>query len=141
MYLRRVAFLTVLTLSAIPSVQGIFFLIAAGAAALPALGFGAGGVVGGSIAAVVQSAFYGGATSGVFAALQSAGATGAWATYAGASAAAGVLTSGSRKNDEDEALLTLCSAFLLLGFSVVSVFLLLHWKKFDSKTWRSMYPE
>ncbi len=39
-------------------------------------GFGAGGVVAGSVAAAAQSAIYGGATGGVFALLQSAGAAG-----------------------------------------------------------------
>lgn len=45
-------------------------------ATLNAVGFTAGGVAAGSVAAGVQSAVYGGATSGAFAALQSAGALG-----------------------------------------------------------------
>ena len=48
------------------------------ALAVPLAGFGAGGVLAGSIAAGVQSVVYGGATCGVFSALQSVGATMAW---------------------------------------------------------------
>jgi len=44
--------------------------------ALAAAGFGAGGVVGGSAAASIQSAVYGGATTGVFSLCQSIGAAG-----------------------------------------------------------------
>lgn len=46
--------------------------------AIPLAGFGAGGVVAGSTAAAVQSAVYGGYTTGVFSVLQSVGATMAW---------------------------------------------------------------
>ena len=45
-------------------------------AALGAAGFGSTGVVAGSIATAVQSVVYGGATGGLFALCQSAGATG-----------------------------------------------------------------
>ena len=50
--------------------------VALATTALPALGFTAIGVASGSVAAFIQSAFYGGATTGVFSALQSAGAAG-----------------------------------------------------------------
>ena len=50
--------------------------VALATAALPALGFTASGVALGSVAASIQSAFYGGATTGVFSTLQSAGAAG-----------------------------------------------------------------
>ena len=50
--------------------------------AIPLAGFGVGGVVGGSLAAAIQSAVYGGATTGVFSLLQSVGATSAWITPA-----------------------------------------------------------
>ena len=43
---------------------------------LSAAGFGAGGVAAGSLAAKIQAAFYGGAATGVFSSLQSAGAGG-----------------------------------------------------------------
>ena len=43
--------------------------VAVATAALPALGFTASGVALGSIAASIQSAFYGGATTGVFSTL------------------------------------------------------------------------
>eukprot|EP01104_Vermistella_antarctica_P001586 TRINITY_DN11659_c0_g1_i1.p2 TRINITY_DN11659_c0_g1~~TRINITY_DN11659_c0_g1_i1.p2 ORF type:complete len:205 (+),score=30.04 TRINITY_DN11659_c0_g1_i1:102-716(+) len=60
--------------------------------ALPLLGFGAGGVAASSLAAATQSAVYGGAATGVFSLLQSAGAVGAFSTATnvaiGASAAA-----------------------------------------------------
>jgi len=59
---------------------------------LSVLGFGASGVVAGSIAAGAQSAFYGGATTGVFSVLQSVGAVGLSST---ASAVAGTVA-GSR---------------------------------------------
>jgi len=48
---------------------------ALGLAALNAVGFTAGGVVGGSLAASLQSLFYGGFTTGVFSMLQSFAAT------------------------------------------------------------------
>lgn len=59
--------------------------------ALTWIGFTAGGVAGGSIAAGIQSAVYGGtvASTSTFAALQSAGAAGL-----GAKAAVGVFTAG-----------------------------------------------
>ncbi|KAL1412099.1 hypothetical protein Q8F55_003096 [Vanrija albida] len=44
--------------------------------ALATVGFGAGGVVAGSVAAGVQSAVYGGTTGGLFAVAQSIGAAG-----------------------------------------------------------------
>ena len=50
--------------------------VAAAPFVLSAAGFTAGGVAAGSIAASVQSVVYGGATCGVFSALQSAGAAG-----------------------------------------------------------------
>lgn len=64
-----------------------------GALAVPLLGFGVEGVVAGSIAASVQSAFCGGATTGLFSVLQSAGATLAWAPVcAGGAVATGAGT-------------------------------------------------
>ena len=55
---------------------------------LPALGFGAAGVVTGTVAAGAQSWLYGGLTGGAFAALQSAGVLGVGA--AGAAGGGGV---------------------------------------------------
>ena len=98
----RLIFTLLFGLSVLPSANGIFFLIAAAAASIPAIGFTAGGVAAGSLAAAAQSMFYGGATAGVFSALQSAGATGAWATYAGVSAAAGIVTSAASKKDDKD---------------------------------------
>eukprot|EP00187_Rhodella_violacea_P007423 CAMPEP_0174901234 /NCGR_PEP_ID=MMETSP0167-20121228/33884_1 /TAXON_ID=38298 /ORGANISM="Rhodella maculata, Strain CCMP736" /LENGTH=233 /DNA_ID=CAMNT_0016142859 /DNA_START=40 /DNA_END=741 /DNA_ORIENTATION=- len=69
---------------------GVGSLLATGAFLVPVLGFGVAGVAAGSAAAVIQSAIYGGATCGVFAALQSAGATLAWVNCA----AAGVVVAG-----------------------------------------------
>ena len=55
--------------------------VAAAPLALGAVGFTAGGVAAGSAAAAIQSAIYGGATTGAFATAQSAGAAGfSWAT-------------------------------------------------------------
>ena len=51
-------------------------LIASSFCVITCLGFTCGGVAGGSLAASFQSAFYGGATSGCFSLLQSAGAGG-----------------------------------------------------------------
>ncbi|KAI0370146.1 hypothetical protein BV20DRAFT_1052768 [Pilatotrama ljubarskyi] len=48
---------------------------AAAAVVLPALGFTSAGVVGGSLAALAQSAIYGASTGGLFSVLQSIGAT------------------------------------------------------------------
>ena len=62
-------------------------ILTLGALAVPLAGFGAGGVVAGSVAAGVQSAVYGGATCGVFSVLQSVGATLAWVPVAGSGAA------------------------------------------------------
>lgn len=63
-------------------------LLGAGLAfAIPAAGFGLGGVAVGSAAAAVQSTVYGAATSGLFSVLQSMGATVAWAPMAVAGAA------------------------------------------------------
>ncbi|KAH9912143.1 uncharacterized protein BXZ73DRAFT_82440 [Epithele typhae] len=59
-----------LVLAAVPTTA-----VAGAALAPPAIGFASTGVVGGSIAAGLQSVMYGGATGGMFAALQSAGAT------------------------------------------------------------------
>ena len=65
-------------------------VVTAGAVAIPLLGFGAGGVVTGSIAALIQSIFYKGATCGFFSALQSAGATLAWVPYAAGGATSAI---------------------------------------------------
>ena len=80
--------------AALVGVAAPVLAVAGAAVALPAIGFGTGGVVGGtcldqytssmlmhswthtgSIAATVQSVFYGGATGGLFSLFQSAGAT------------------------------------------------------------------
>ena len=50
--------------------------VVAAPAALSAAGFTAGGVAFGSVAAFIQSVFYGASTGGVFSVLQSAGAAG-----------------------------------------------------------------
>jgi len=70
------------------------FVARTSAVTLPALGFASTGVVAGSIAASVQSVVYAGAASGAFAALQSAGATGAVAASTYVTAAAGGATAG-----------------------------------------------
>jgi len=51
-------------------------------AILVAIGFGSGGVAAGSLAAFLQSMFYGGATGGVFSVLQALGATTVVSTFA-----------------------------------------------------------
>ena len=85
--------------------------IAAAPLVLSAAGFTAGGVAAGSIAARVQSVVYGGATCGVFSALQSAGAAGlglvgnAVAGSVGAGVAAGtakVVDSVKNKSTKNE---------------------------------------
>ena len=63
--------------------------VVAAPVALAAAGFGAGGVVGGTAATVVQSTYYGAATSGVFSVLQSVGAVGLGVKGAAAVGAAG----------------------------------------------------
>ena len=50
--------------------------VVAAPAVLSAVGFTAGGVAAGSVAASIQSVFYGASTGGVFSVLQSAGAAG-----------------------------------------------------------------
>ena len=68
--------------------------------ALGAAGFTAGGVAAGSLAAAVQSAIYGGATTGAFAAAQSAGAAGfSWATTGALAGAGGYFGSKFDKKD------------------------------------------
>ena len=57
-------------------IGGAAAAVVAAPVALGAVGFGAGGVAAGGIAAAVQGAVYGGATGGVFATLQAAGAGG-----------------------------------------------------------------
>lgn len=89
--------------------------IAAGTAAvaatplvLSAVGFGSGGIVAGSLAAGIQSTLYGGATTGMFAAVQSAGMTGIGSTasaaiggtFATAAVAAKRLLIGSDKPED-----------------------------------------
>ncbi|KAI1792004.1 hypothetical protein LXA43DRAFT_371255 [Ganoderma leucocontextum] len=81
--------------------------VAGAALALPAIGFASTGVVGGSIAAGVQSLVYGGSTCGVFSILQSVGATIvapsliSTATAAGCATAGGVaIRNGIQKPDE-----------------------------------------
>lgn len=76
----------------------------AGALAIPALGFGSAGVAAGSAAAMIQSAVYGGATTGAFSVLQSIGATMAWAPFAAGGVAIGA--SGAavlNKNKKEDA--------------------------------------
>jgi Fascin domain len=63
-------------------------ILTLGAVAVPLAGFGVGGVMAGSTAAAAQSAFYGGATTGLFSILQSAGATLAWVPVCASGAAA-----------------------------------------------------
>lgn len=58
--------------------------VAATPLVLSAVGFGAGGVAAGSMAAGIQSTVYGGATSGMFAAVQSAGVAGIGSTASAA---------------------------------------------------------
>ena len=67
---------------------GLGAIATIGALAVPVLGFGVAGVAAGSVAAGIQSAVYGGATTGLFSILQSAGATLAWVPIAAGGAAA-----------------------------------------------------
>jgi hypothetical protein len=67
-----------------------------GAVAIPLAGFSATGIIGGSLAAWIQSTFYGAATCGVFSVLQSAGATLAWVPVASGGTAA--VTAGAVGN-------------------------------------------
>ncbi|KAJ3501931.1 hypothetical protein NLJ89_g9118 [Agrocybe chaxingu] len=97
-------------------VVGIGLVAAGGVALAPvvvvgglnALGFTAAGVASGSIAAGLQSVFYGGATTGLFSLCQSIGATAAAPTLASAVSAAGTVVAGATilgsdsKGDEAE---------------------------------------
>jgi len=91
------------------TVGGAALCLAAAPLALGAAGFTAGGVAAGSFAAALQSAVYGGATGGIFAALQSAGAAGLGfagsAVVGGTGAAAGgaiaLAATNTKKSDED----------------------------------------
>lgn len=77
-------------LTAAKFLTGAGIVVSMAALFIPLLGFGAAGVAAGSAAAAAQSAFYGGATCGLFSVLQSAGATLVWVPYAvGGAAAAG----------------------------------------------------
>ena len=60
------------------TIVAVCSVLTLGALAIPAVGFGVGGVVAGSAAAAAQSFFYGAATTGIFSACQAAGATLAW---------------------------------------------------------------
>ncbi|KAJ3548390.1 hypothetical protein NMY22_g1283 [Coprinellus aureogranulatus] len=83
---------------------GVGLVIAAGAVLLPAVGivllnlagFTAGGVAGGSLAALIQSVFYGGATGGLFSLLQGLGATLALPALEAVIVAAGAAGVGGR---------------------------------------------
>ncbi|EJF67506.1 hypothetical protein DICSQDRAFT_151729 [Dichomitus squalens LYAD-421 SS1] len=70
--------------------------VAGVAAALPVIGFGTGGVIGGSIAAGIQSTLYGAFTGGLFSVFQSAGATIVAPAALEVVAAAGAATIGGR---------------------------------------------
>merc|ERR1712002_817383 len=72
-----------------PTLIGAAVGLVAAPIVLPVLGFGATGITAGSLAAGVQSVLYGGATSGAFAALQSAGVAGVSAVTAGILGSAG----------------------------------------------------
>ncbi|RDX43166.1 hypothetical protein OH76DRAFT_1236254 [Lentinus brumalis] len=61
--------------AALIAVAAPVLAVAGAAVALPAIGFGTGGVIGGSLAAAIQSAVYGGSTCGLFSVFQAAGAT------------------------------------------------------------------
>ena len=82
-------------------IGGFIVGIAAAPLVLSAAGFTAGGVAAGSIAASAQSVIYGGATTGIFSLLQSAGAAGlgvagnAVAGAVGAAAGAGLGVAGN----------------------------------------------
>ena len=82
-------------------IGGAIVGIAAAPLVLSAAGFTAGGVAAGSIAASAQSVIYGGATTGIFSLLQSAGAAGlgvagnAVAGAVGAAAGAGLGVAGN----------------------------------------------
>ncbi|XP_015928945.1 interferon alpha-inducible protein 27-like protein 2A [Parasteatoda tepidariorum] len=89
---------------------GWFALKTAGASAaviggtavvVPALGFTAGGVAAGSVAAWIQSTFLGGtiASGGIFAGMQSIGAAGLAASTKAAIGAASAVVAGVTKND------------------------------------------
>ncbi|KAF8971188.1 hypothetical protein BDZ97DRAFT_1651552, partial [Flammula alnicola] len=72
---------------------------------LNAIGFTAGGVAGGSIAAGIHSAFYGGAATGLFSVCQSIGATSVAASggsiMSALGIAAGATILNSRKDGDD----------------------------------------
>ncbi|KAF9475349.1 hypothetical protein BDN70DRAFT_883831 [Pholiota conissans] len=64
-------------------------------ATLNGIGFTAGGVAGGSFAAAIQSVFYGGATTGLFSACQSIGATAAVASGSAITSSIGAVAIGT----------------------------------------------
>ncbi|KAG7092613.1 hypothetical protein E1B28_008956 [Marasmius oreades] len=78
-----------------------------GIATLNAVGFTSSGVAAGSLAAGIQSVIYGGATGGVFSALQSIGATAVMAPPVAIALGVGAITAGcvmavrGRRNDEN----------------------------------------
>ena len=80
-------------------------VVAAPCLAMSAMGFGAAGIVGGSVAAGIQSSIGSVAAGSTFAAMQSLGATGTFvygATAGGATSAAGFLFGRKNNNTEDD---------------------------------------
>ncbi|KIM47323.1 hypothetical protein M413DRAFT_440764 [Hebeloma cylindrosporum] len=89
--------------------KAIAGIIGGGIALFPsvvvAAGFTAGGVAAGSLAASIQSAFYGGATTGLFSLLQSVGATAAPAAAGTVLSAVGSIVAGTTvlgSGDDDD---------------------------------------
>ncbi|KAI0696856.1 hypothetical protein C8T65DRAFT_583141, partial [Cerioporus squamosus] len=82
--------------AALVAVAAPVLAVAGAALALPVIGFGTGGVIGGTLAATIQSVVYGGSTCGLFSMFQAAGATIVAPTVSSAVTAAGSAVLGGK---------------------------------------------